>query len=155
MWDAIRDWFFGLGAAYGVDPLVFGTIYVGAIPFFTLAVAWTVRRLRRGESAVVPALAAGFCFVSAYLYLLLAGRNIPWWIYGVVAAMVAGGGCGTEGARSRMAGRLAWSSPHGSGSVTVNRLPALGPSLAADTSPPYASTTARTTASPRPLPVSA
>ncbi len=77
-WDAVREWFLGLGAAYGVDPVVFGVIYVGAIPFFTLSVGRVVRNLRAGRSIVVPALAASFFFVSAYLYLLVAGRNIPW-----------------------------------------------------------------------------
>jgi len=95
MWDAIRTWFLGLGAEYGVDPLVFGAIYVGAIPFFTLSVAWVVRNLRRGRSIVAPALAASFFFVSAYLYLLVAGRNIPWWVYGVLAAMVIVGAWST------------------------------------------------------------
>ena len=105
MWDAVRDWFFSLGAEYGVDPLVFGTIYVGAIPFFTLSVGWAVRRLRRGEPAVVPALAAAFFFVSAYLYLLVAGRNIPWWAYGVLGAIVAGSAWSTVRKVRARAGR--------------------------------------------------
>lgn len=78
-----------------MDPLVFGAIYVGAIPFFTLSVAWLVRNARRGRSLAVPALAAGFFFVSAYLYLIVAGRNVPWWVYGVVLALVVGGAWST------------------------------------------------------------
>jgi len=38
-------WFFGLGERYGVNPLIFGSIYVGAIPFFSLSIAWLVRNL--------------------------------------------------------------------------------------------------------------
>ena len=95
MFDALRDWFFGLGAAYGVNPLVFGAIYVGAIPFFTASVAWLVRNARRGTSVVVPALAAGFFFVSAYLYLIVAGRNVPAWVYAFVAVLVIGGAWST------------------------------------------------------------
>jgi hypothetical protein len=91
MFDAVREWFLGLGAEYGVDPVVFGTIYVAAIPVFTASVAWLVRNVRRGRSPVLPALAAGLCFVSAYLYLLVVGRNVPWWVYAFVAALVAGG----------------------------------------------------------------
>ncbi len=90
-WEALRAWFLGLGDAYGVNPVIFGAIYVGAIPFFTASVALVVRNLRRGTSIVGPALAAGFCFVSAYLYLLAVGRNIPVWVYGVIAALVVGG----------------------------------------------------------------
>lgn len=95
LFDALRDWFFGLGAQYGVDPLVFGVIYVGAIPFFTASVAWLVRNARAGRSVVAPALAAGFFFVSAYLYLIVVGRNVPWWVYAFVAVLVVGGAAST------------------------------------------------------------
>ncbi len=91
MWTAIQDWFLSLGAQYGVNPLVFGAIYVGAIPFFTLSIAWLVRNLRRHQPITLPLLSAGFFFVSAYLYLLIAGRNIPVWVYGLIIAMVAFG----------------------------------------------------------------
>lgn len=90
-WEAVRAWFLGLGEAYGVDPVIFGAIYVGAIPFFTASVALVVRNLRRGTSIAVPALAAGFFFVSAYLYLIVAGKNIPVWVYGFIAVLVVGG----------------------------------------------------------------
>ncbi len=88
MWDSVRDWFLGLGAEYGVDPIVFGAIYVGAIPLFTVCLAWTIRNLRRKRPAALPALLTLFFFSSAYLYLLAVGMNIPWWVYGIVAAMV-------------------------------------------------------------------
>ena len=90
-WEALRAWFLGLGEAYGVDPVIFGVIYVGAIPFFTASVALVVRNLRRGTSIALPALAAGFFFVSAYLYLLVAGHDIPAWVYAMIAALVVGG----------------------------------------------------------------
>jgi hypothetical protein len=86
------DWFMNLGAQYGVNPFIFGAIYVGAVPFFMLSVGWLVRNARRGAPIVLPVLSASFCFVSAYLYLAVAGENIPWWVYGVLAAMVAYGG---------------------------------------------------------------
>ncbi len=90
MFEAASEWFLGLGAAYGVNPLIFGSIYVGAIPFFTASVAWLVRNARSGRSVVVPALSAAFFFLSAYLYLIAVGKNVPWWVYGAVAAL---GGC--------------------------------------------------------------
>ena len=95
MFDALRDWLLGLGAAYGVDPVVFGAIYVGAIPFFFLALAWLGRNVRAKKSPVLPVLAAGLCFVSAYLYLIVAGRNVPAWVYGFVALLVAFGAWST------------------------------------------------------------
>lgn len=84
-----------LGEAYGVNPIIFGAIYVGAIPFFTLSIAWLVRNYRRGLSIVLPVFSATFFFISAYLYLMIAGENVPWWIYAVVAAMVVYGAWST------------------------------------------------------------
>ncbi len=91
MFEALKEWFLGLGAQYGVNPLIFGAIYVGAIPFFTLSLAWLVRNRRNGKSIAMPALSASFCFVAAYLYLAIVGKNIPVWVYIFVAGMVAFG----------------------------------------------------------------
>ena len=91
MFEILKEWFLGLGAQYGVNPLIFGSIYLGAIPFFTLSLAWLVRNRRNGKPIVMPALSASFCFVSAYLYLAIVGKNIPVWVYIFVAGMVAFG----------------------------------------------------------------
>lgn len=91
LWMETKQWFLGLGGKYGVNPIVFGSIYLGAIPFFSLSIAWMIRNLRRRRSPVVPAMCASFCFVSAYIYLLIAGRNIPAWVYVFVTGMVAFG----------------------------------------------------------------
>ncbi|OZC04111.1 hypothetical protein [Rubricoccus marinus] len=91
MLEALRDWFLSLGTEYGVNPWIFGGIYVGAIPLFSLSVAWLVRNARQRRSIVAPALAAGFFFVSAYLYLIIAGENVPAWVYVFVVLLVAGG----------------------------------------------------------------
>ena len=91
----LHDWFFGLGSQYGVNPVVFGAIYVGAIPFFLLAIAWLVRRLRAGRSIVVPVLCAGFCFVSAYIYLAVVGHDIPLWVWAMLGLLIAYGAVST------------------------------------------------------------
>ena len=84
-----------LGEAYGVNPIIFGVIYVGAIPFFTLSIAWFVRNYRLQQSIVLPVMSASFFFVSAYLYLIIAGENVPLWVYGVVVGMLVYGGWST------------------------------------------------------------
>jgi len=90
-WIQAKDWFFGLGEQYGVDPIIFGVIYVGAIPLFTASVAWLVRNLRIKRSITLPALSSGFWFISAYLYLFVAGENIPIWVYALVVILIAFG----------------------------------------------------------------
>ena len=91
----INQWFLALGAEYRVNPYIFGAIYVGAIPFFLASIAWLVKRARAGRSTVVPTLLAGFFFVSAYLYLAIAGRNIPIWVWIFLAALVIYGAYST------------------------------------------------------------
>ena len=91
MLASLTTWFDSLGESYGVNPVVFGVIYVGAIPFFLTSLAWLVRRRRAGRSTVVPLLATGFFFVSAYLYLAVVGRNIPVWVWLFVAILIAYG----------------------------------------------------------------
>ncbi len=87
----MQAWVLGLGAQYGVNPVVFGAIYVGAIPFFILFTGLAVKRLRAGQSAVLPIMAAGLCFVSAYLYLAIVGRGIPLWVWAFLGVIVVYG----------------------------------------------------------------
>ena len=84
----IHNWVFSMGNRYGVDPIIFGTIYFGAIPFFMLSIGWLVKRARAGRSTVVPLLLAGFWFVSAYLYLAVAGHDIPAWVWVLLGLLV-------------------------------------------------------------------
>ncbi|WP_069131677.1 hypothetical protein [Rhodohalobacter halophilus] len=93
--NEVKIWFLILGDAYGVNPIIFGAIYVGAIPFFTLSVAWIVKNFRQDKNLVIPALSASFFFVSAYLYLMIAGENVPWWVYLLVIGMLFYGGWST------------------------------------------------------------
>jgi len=88
LWTAFKDWFFSLGAQYGVDPIIFGSISVGAIPFFWLSVAWLVRNLRQGRSPFLPVIATSLCVLSAYIYLFIAGENLPLWVYGLVVTLI-------------------------------------------------------------------
>lgn len=87
-WETFKDWFLSLGENYGVDPYIFGGIYIGAIPFFFLCLAWTVKNIRNKKPFVIPVLLTGLCFISAYLYLIIVGTNIPVWVYVFIAVMV-------------------------------------------------------------------
>ncbi|MDQ3634026.1 MAG: hypothetical protein M3405_05885 [Acidobacteriota bacterium] len=95
MWEKFIEWFLSLGESYGVNPFIFGGIYIGAIPFFSLSIAWLIRNYRKGKSIVFPALSAMFFFVSAYIYLIFAGKNVPVWVYIVVVLLVVVGAYST------------------------------------------------------------
>ncbi|EOR92979.1 hypothetical protein ADIARSV_3877 [Arcticibacter svalbardensis MN12-7] len=87
-WQAFKDWFLSLGGKYNVNPFIFGAIYLGAIPFFFACLYWTVKNIRNKKSIFLPVLLTGFFFVSAYLYLILVGKNIPVWVYVFIAIMI-------------------------------------------------------------------
>ncbi|MEN7536337.1 hypothetical protein [Aurantiacibacter flavus] len=95
MLGSFNDWFLGLGAQYGVNPYIFGAIYVGAIPFFLASIGWLVKRARAGRSTVAPTMLAGFFFVSAYLYLAIFGEDIPLWVWMFLAALIIYGAWST------------------------------------------------------------
>ncbi|MCH8568790.1 MAG: hypothetical protein LAT67_11020 [Balneolales bacterium] len=86
--DGLYEWFMGLGEPYGVNPVIFGSIYIGAIPFFWIALGWLVRNLKQKKSVAGPVIMACCCAVSAYVYLIIAGENVPLWVYFLVALIV-------------------------------------------------------------------
>jgi hypothetical protein len=87
-WQAFKVWFLSLGEQYNVNPYIFGSIYIGAIPFFFLFLSWTVKNIKQKKPFVIPLLLTGLCFVSAYIYLIIVGKNIPVWVYFFIAAMI-------------------------------------------------------------------
>ena len=95
MLETFNTWALGLGDEYGVNPYIFATIYIGAIPFFLASIGWLVKRARAGRSTVVPTMLAGFFFVSAYLYLAIAGENIPLWVWLFLAVLLIYGAWST------------------------------------------------------------
>ncbi len=87
-WNTFTEWFFSLGEKYNVNPYIFGGIYIGAIPFFFLCLGWTIKNMRKKKPFVLPLLLAGLFFISAYVYLIIVGENIPIWVYIFIGAMV-------------------------------------------------------------------
>ncbi len=87
-WETFKEWFLGLGEKYNVNPFIFGGIYLGAIPFFFISLYRTIKNIKNKKSIVLPVLLTGFFFISAYLYLIIAGKNIPVWVYVFIGLMV-------------------------------------------------------------------
>ncbi len=90
-WEIFKEWFISLGEKYNVNPYIFGGIYLGAIPFFFISLYWTVKNIKKKKPIILPVLLTGFFFISAYLYLIIVGKNIPVWVYVFIGLMVAYG----------------------------------------------------------------
>ncbi|MEX0609396.1 MAG: hypothetical protein WD016_13745 [Balneolaceae bacterium] len=89
--EQLYAWFMGLGEQYGVNPIIFGSIYVGAIPIFFGSLYWLARNVREKKSVAAPALLSCGCWISSYVYLIIAGENVPLWVYGIIISIIAYG----------------------------------------------------------------
>jgi peptidoglycan/LPS O-acetylase OafA/YrhL len=87
VWDDIATWLATLGDQYGVDPVVYAILYVGSAPFFFGSLAWLVRSLRRRTSFLLPAASVAFFFSAPTLYVFIAGRDLPVWVYGLLIGL--------------------------------------------------------------------
>ncbi|MDX1619269.1 MAG: hypothetical protein R3224_10830 [Balneolaceae bacterium] len=93
--ETAGEWLMGLGEQYGVNPVVFATLYVLSIPPYLFSIGWIVRNYRRDRPLLMPILSTGLFFIAPAIYLVAAGRNVPWYFYAAVAAMVVYGIYGT------------------------------------------------------------
>ncbi|MDZ4792886.1 MAG: hypothetical protein SGI83_01280 [Bacteroidota bacterium] len=84
IWESIKKYYVTLGESYHVDPLIFVGIHVVATPLFIAAVAWLISNYRKNKSIFLPAIVAVLIFNAANIYLVIMGRNIPWWIYTIL-----------------------------------------------------------------------
>jgi len=90
----MQDWLASISTladSYGVNLIIFASIYIGAIPVFWVGVAWIVRNLRRKISITIPVLFTGLVTISSYLYVIAVGNNVPAWVYAVIGALIVYG----------------------------------------------------------------
>jgi hypothetical protein len=82
-----KDWVISLGEKHGVDPLILGSLYlVSKVCFFT-CLGWVFKNLRAKKPVVFQLLLASAFFSIPYMYIMIAGRNISWWVYVFIISM--------------------------------------------------------------------
>ncbi len=86
-WESIKNYYIVLGQRYEVDPLLFVGIHIIATPLFAAAAWWIIYNKKKKRSIVLPGIVAAFIFNAANIYLVIWGRNIPWWIYAIVITL--------------------------------------------------------------------
>ncbi len=76
---------------YGVNPLIFIVIYVICVPIFYYSIFQTIRSLSRKDTTQVLVWSMVFLFsnVAPFLYVILFGHNIPWWVFIIIAILIA------------------------------------------------------------------
>ena len=86
IWHSIQQYYFAIGKNFHVDPVIFLGIHIIATPLFLLSIAWLIKNYRQQKSVVIPTIVSAFIFSAANIYLVIFGKNIPWWIYLILAA---------------------------------------------------------------------
>ncbi|MBE9586395.1 hypothetical protein IM792_18220 [Mucilaginibacter sp. JRF] len=81
------DWLTSFGDEYDVDPLTLGILYLISKPSFIGCLIWTANRARLKAPVLVPILFSAMAFSIPYVYIIIAGRNIPVWVYIFIACM--------------------------------------------------------------------
>jgi hypothetical protein len=91
--DKVQGWMRMAREAYSVDPIVFVVLLVACAPFFYFSIYNLVRSIAKKSSHGIALWASVFLGSAAlpYLYVLIFGRNMPWWIYIIIGLLVAQG----------------------------------------------------------------
>ena len=77
---------------HAVDPYVFIGLQVVCGPFFYYSLYRLVRALARDRAAVARwSLVFLVATAAPYLYVMVFGRNMPWWVYVVLVAAIGSG----------------------------------------------------------------
>ena len=78
---------------YGVDPVVFLVIYLASAPFFYYSIFRMVRALALRKQQGILLWSTVFLGSTAapFLYVLLFGRNLAWWVYVVIGLLIGQG----------------------------------------------------------------
>ena len=78
---------------YHVNPAMFLGLIVACAPFFYYSIYRLVRAVAKKEKGQVALWSSVFLAATSvpYLYVLLFGRNLPWYIYGFFLALIGQG----------------------------------------------------------------
>lgn len=93
----LADWAAGVMArargTYGVNPVVFLVIFLGSGPVFYYSLFRLLRSLARKSGDRTGLWSAVFLGATAapYLYVLVFGRNLPIWVYGILVLLIGQG----------------------------------------------------------------
>ena len=78
---------------YGVNPVIFLGLMAACAPAFYYSIYRLIRAVAKKEKGRIALWSSVFLASTAipYLYVLLFGRNLPWYIYLILAALVGQG----------------------------------------------------------------
>lgn len=81
----IKIYLFQQANLHQVDPFLFIAFYLLSKVLFLIFLGWAIKNLRKKDSILLPLLFAALGYSLPYFYLIVAGKNIPLWIYLVIS----------------------------------------------------------------------
>ncbi len=90
--DTLGGWAKQAREIYAVDPVIFVVLLCAMAPIFYYSIFRLVRAAAKKRNEL-PLWGAIFLAATAipYLYVLIFGRNMPWWIYIILGLLLAQG----------------------------------------------------------------
>jgi fatty acid desaturase len=78
---------------YGVNPVIFLALYLLHVPFSSYSLYRIMRAFAKKLAKEVAVWSTVFlCALAApFGYILVFGRNLPWWVYGIIALLIGQG----------------------------------------------------------------
>ncbi len=78
---------------YDVNPAIFLVIYLMSVPFFYYSLFRMMRAFakKRGKEVLVWSTVFLCATAAPFIYVLFFGRNLPWWVYGIIALLIGQG----------------------------------------------------------------
>ena len=91
--EILHQWLQVTRAKYGVDPVLFLVLMTACAPFFYYSIYRMVRAIAAKQKAQINLWSMVFLLsaILPYLYVLIFGHGMPWWVYLIVAALMAQG----------------------------------------------------------------
>jgi phosphotransferase system glucose/maltose/N-acetylglucosamine-specific IIC component len=89
----VQEWMRVARESYSVDPVIFVVLLFACAPFFYYSIFRLVKGLAKKNTSSITLWSSVFLgsTVLPYLYVLIFGRNMPWWIYIAIGLLVAQG----------------------------------------------------------------
>ena len=80
------------GTAHGVNPWLFGALYLVHHPLFWGTMAWLAARVRRKRPVALQVTLGVVFWLMPYAYVFIFGHALPWWAYALALIVLAVGG---------------------------------------------------------------
>jgi len=75
---------------YGIDPIIFLVLYLVSVSVLDYSLFRMIRALakRFGKEIMLWSFIFLCANIAPFLYVLVFGRNLPWWVYGIIALLI-------------------------------------------------------------------